>query len=61
MVTIDELAGLLPESTTLRGLHDSGNYVDLQPFVSDYTSFIDQCRLAFDLYGEPSVNGIKSD
>ena len=44
MVTIDLLAKFLPNSTTLYGLHDSGNYVNVDPMVSEQDSFMEQCR-----------------
>ena len=56
MVTIDALKKLLPESTILYGLHDSGNYVNLNPLTSYYDPFMVQCERAYSLYNEPEVN-----
>ena len=56
MVTIDELAKLLPASTTLYGLHDSGNYVNISPRDPSQDSFMEQCEKAYELYDHPKVN-----
>ena len=56
MVTIDALAKLLPASTTLYGLHDSGNYVNISPRDSSQDSFMEQCEKAYELYDHPHVN-----
>ena len=56
MVTIDELAKLLPASTTLYGLHDSGNYVNISPRNPSQDSFMEQCEKAYELYDHPKVN-----
>lgn len=56
MVTIDLIKAFLPASTRLMGLHDSGNYVDIEPLNTHYDKFTDQCRMAYDLYNAPEVN-----
>ena len=56
MVTIDALRDLLPASTVLYGLHDSGNYVNLDPLTSHYDAFMLQCEKAFELYNQPEIN-----
>ena len=56
MVTIDLLVRLLPPSTKVYGLHDSGNYVDVDPYNPDQDSFMDQCQKAYELYDHPTVN-----
>lgn len=55
MVTIDFLAELLHPSTTLRGLHDSGNYVDIPSFDPNNDAFGVQCFRAYSMYNNPPV------
>ena len=52
-VLVDQLAPLLHPSTRLLGLHDSGAYQDIPPLAPGYTSFGEQCRLAYQQYQPP--------
>ena len=48
---------LLHPSTELRGLHDSGAYQDIPVYPGViYTSFGEQCRLAYEYYNHPETN-----
>ena len=56
MVTIDNLAPFLPKSTKLFGLHDSADYIQIQPMDSDFTSFDQQCKEAFGFFNQPQIS-----
>ncbi len=56
MVTIDALRPLLPATTTLIGLHDSGNYVDLPPLDPFYDPFLTQCQRAYETFNSPPIS-----
>ena len=48
---------LLHPSTEFRGLHDSGAYQDIPVYPNVmYTSFGEQCRLAYEYYNHPETN-----
>ncbi|XP_023340527.1 palmitoleoyl-protein carboxylesterase NOTUM isoform X3 [Eurytemora carolleeae] len=53
MVLIDFIHDLVHDTTTIRGVHDSGAYQDIQPYVSSYTPFGEQCKRAFEMYAPP--------
>jgi len=55
MVTIDALRKLLPETTQLYGLHDSGDYVELDPFDSSHDKFTLQCERAYNTYNQVRI------
>merc|ERR1711973_128332 len=56
MVTIDALRSLLHPSNNLIGLHDSGDYVEIDPLNKKLDPFMDQCLKAYQFYNYPDVN-----
>jgi hypothetical protein len=57
ITSLDTLAKILPTSTIIRGLHDSGNYVGIPPLNPDLdASFVLQCERAYDTFDQPGVN-----
>ena len=55
MVTIDALRSLLHPSNNLIGLHDSGDYVEIDPLNKKLDPFMDQCLKAYQFYNYPDV------
>ena len=55
MVTVDALRSLLHPSNNLIGLHDSGDYVEIDPLNKKLDPFMDQCLKAYQFYNHPDV------